>query len=271
MLEFSFQDVCIKIYTSAASTNFEVPLQELLCIEIFAGCAQLSSSLRETGFAVIPIDHMKGKVMKAKLMLLDLTKQTDLDVMVNMLMTANIAYCHCAPVCGTGSRTREIPLPPGMEHLKAEPLRSSDHPLGLPHLQGSDYQRVLAANKLYFVTLCVCFIASLRGFLVSVENPSNAYFWLAMQCLADLFQNWVMRGLHVNLHIFKLVRMEQSVTNGLVGLGLRVHSQHSRQNAHTTIPRICGGLIRIDLENQFSRRKLKQHIRSFFAEELQRL
>ena len=187
MLEFSFQDVCIKIDTSAASTNFEVPLQELLCIEIFAGCAQLSSSLRETGFAVIPIDHMKGKVMKAKLMLLDLTKQTDLDVMVNMLMTANIAYCHCAPVCGTGSRAREIPLPPGMEHLKAEPLRSLDHPLGLPHLQGSDYQRVLAANKLYFVTLCVCFIASLRGFLVSVENPSNAYFWLAMQCLADMF------------------------------------------------------------------------------------
>lgn len=125
--------------------------------------------------------------MKAKLMLLDLTKQCDLDVLVNMLLTANIAYCHCAPVCGTGSRAREIPLPAGMEHLRAEPLRSAEHPLGLPRLQGTDYSRVIAANKLYFITLVVCYIAAMRGFLISVENPSNAYFWLAVQALSEQY------------------------------------------------------------------------------------
>ena len=161
--------------------------QELICIEIFAGCAQLSASLREAGFSVIPIDHKKGKVRKAKLMLLDLTKQSDLDVLFNMLLTANIAYCHCAPVCGTGSKAREIPLPAGMEHLRSEPLRSSDYPLGLPHLQGQDWERVKAANKLYFITMCVCYIAWLRNFVVSVENPSNAYFWLAIQTLSERF------------------------------------------------------------------------------------
>ena len=159
----------------------------MLCIEIFAGCAQLSSSLREAGFSVVPIDHKKGKLLKAKLMVLDLTKQADIDVLFNMLMTANVACCHCAPVCGTGSRAREIPLPPGMEQFKAEPMRSEQYPLGLPHLQGSEADRVAAANKLYFITLCVCYVAHIRKFLLSVENPSNAYFWLAMQELSDRY------------------------------------------------------------------------------------
>eukprot|EP00435_Cladocopium_sp_Y103_P047030 s317_g13.t1 len=118
-------------------------------------------------------------------MILDLTKQADIDVLINMLLTANIAYCHCAPVCGTGSRAREIPLPANMKHLQAEPLRSADHPLGLPQLRGRDADRVQAANRLYFLTLCVAYIASLRRFILSVENPSNAYFWLAVQTLSE--------------------------------------------------------------------------------------
>ena len=102
--------------------------------------------------------------------------------------TANIAYCHCAPVCRTGSRAREIPLPPGMEHLRAEPLRDKTHPLGLPDLCPNDAARVHAANQLYFLTLCVAFVAARRNFILSVENPSNAYFWLAMQVLAERFK-----------------------------------------------------------------------------------
>ena len=74
-----------------------------------------------------------------------------------------------------------------MEHLKVEPMRSTSHPLGLPHLQGPALDRVTAANKLYFITLCVCMVASLRVFFISVENPSNASFWLAVQTLAGQY------------------------------------------------------------------------------------
>ena len=158
------------------ASNFQVNLHEMICIEIFAGCAQLSASLKQVGFSIISIDHKKGKVLKAKLMLLDLTKQCDIDVLFNILATANICYCHCAPVCGTGSRAREIPLPPEMAHLRANPMRSKSHPLGLPGLPPNDAARVLAANKLYFITLCVAFVAFRRNFILSVENPSNAYF-----------------------------------------------------------------------------------------------
>ena len=125
--------------------------------------------------------------MKAKLTILDLTKQADVNILISILCTANIAYCHCAPVCGTGSRAREIPLPKGMEQFRAEPLRSTEWPMGLPSLRGKDHERVRAANQLYFLTLCISYIAFCRKFLVSVENPSNAYFWLAMQTLTDQF------------------------------------------------------------------------------------
>ena len=172
---------------SPPAVDFSCSTQELVCVEIFAGCAQLSSSLRSSGFSVLPIDHKNGKMSKAKLTLLDLTKQHDFDVLLSILTTANIAYCHCAPVCGTGSRAREIPLPKGMEHVRAEPLRSQEFPLGLPHLVGKDLARVTAANILYFVTLIACFLASLRNFAFSAENPSTAYFWLAAQCLAERF------------------------------------------------------------------------------------
>lgn len=52
-------------------SDFHVNLHELMCVEIFAGCAQLSASLKQAGFSVLPIDHQKGKTLKAKLMLLD--------------------------------------------------------------------------------------------------------------------------------------------------------------------------------------------------------
>ena len=56
-----------------------------LFVLIFAGCAQLSGSLKQAGFSVLPIDHKHGKLLKAKLMILDLTKQCDVDVLFNVL------------------------------------------------------------------------------------------------------------------------------------------------------------------------------------------
>ena len=186
-LDFSFQGAAVRWDLTLEPCNFQCSLKELVCVEVFAGCAQLSASLRDSGFAILPIDHKAGKVMKARLMILDLTKQLDIDVLVNVLCTANIAYCHCAPVCGTGSRAREIPMPAGMEKFRALPLRSQHWPLGLPTLQGKDRARVESANRLYFLTLCIAFIACKRQFVLSVENPSNAYFWLAVQTIAENF------------------------------------------------------------------------------------
>ena len=84
------------------------------------------------------------------------------------------------PPCGTASKARDKPLPSYMEHIKAEPLRSELHPLGLPSLQGLDWTRTQAANHLYAFTLLCTFVMVLRGAIVSVENPSSSYLWLVM-------------------------------------------------------------------------------------------
>ena len=67
-----------------------------------------------------------------------------------------------------------------MEHIKAEPLRSEEHPLGLPSLQGLDRTRTQAANHLYACTLLCIVIMVFRGATVSVENPSSSYLWFVM-------------------------------------------------------------------------------------------
>jgi hypothetical protein len=83
VLDFSFDGLGVRWDSAMEPSNFQCSLQELVCVENFAGCAQLSSSLRDSGFAILPIDHKTGKVMKARLMILDLTKQADIDVLVN--------------------------------------------------------------------------------------------------------------------------------------------------------------------------------------------
>jgi hypothetical protein len=77
MLEFCFDGLKIFLQQDMQPSNFQVHLHEMIRVEIFAGCAQLSASLKQAGFSILPIDHQKGKTLKAKLMMLDLTKQGD--------------------------------------------------------------------------------------------------------------------------------------------------------------------------------------------------
>ena len=64
-----------------------------------------------------------------------------------------------APPCGTSSRARERPLPNDLSHIRAEPLRSEDRPLGLEGLSGLDAVRVGAANKSYALTVWAAVLA----------------------------------------------------------------------------------------------------------------
>ena len=149
-------------------------------MEVFAGCAQLSACLRTEGFSVFPIDHKVHPDNKAKIVTLDLTQPKDVRLFFETLTTANIAYIHAAPVCGTSSRARDKPLSPELRRIRSVPLRSEQSPLGLPGLPPTEEARVQAANKLYLVTLCVVYVAHKRGIYVSVENPTNSYFWLVI-------------------------------------------------------------------------------------------
>ena len=166
----------VNIPNSFTSVDFSVPVDQLLCIEVFAGGAQLSNSLRQEGFSILPIDCAVGKTPKAKLLQLDLTRQAHCDILVHALSHANVAYCHCTPPCQTSLRAVHGPG-----------LRSSQQPLGLPSLSPQDRSRVASANQLFFLILGVVYIAVRRGILVSVANPSRSYFWLAVAALSKQF------------------------------------------------------------------------------------
>ena len=163
--------------------EFHKNVSELLFLEIFSGSGNLSASVKDCGIAVYAVDNKTHRHGQVAIHALDLTKQSDIAVLLDLTCYANIASAHLAPPCGTSSRARERPLPQSLMHIKAEPLRSTERPLGLEGLSGLDAIRVGAANKLYALTVVVFLILHVRGAAVSVENPSNSHFWAAVLSL----------------------------------------------------------------------------------------
>ena len=58
----------------------------------------------------------------------------------------SLVHAHFAPSCGTCSRAREIKVPGLPIERQPQPLRSNEHPDGLPCLLEADQKRVDAAN-----------------------------------------------------------------------------------------------------------------------------
>ena len=175
---------------SLKPVRFVSHANELIFLEVFAGSGNLSESVRSLGLTVHAIDHVAKRRTGVSIHVLDLTKSSDVDILLDMALRANIASAHFAPPCGTSSKARERPLPDNMQGVRAEPLRSSSQPLGISGLQGVDASRVAAANRLYAVTLCIMVILVIRNSAVSVENPRNSYFWQIMDLFARQ-HSWV--------------------------------------------------------------------------------
>ncbi len=151
--------------------------EDFIFVEIFAGSGNLSESVRNAGLSVHAIDSVSKRHSGVSSRTLDLTKENDASILLDIACHGHVASAHFAPPCGTSSKAREKPLPPGMEHIKSDPLRSDVEPLGLQGLTGLDALRVGSANKLYALTVAVATILLIRGASISIENPSNSYFW----------------------------------------------------------------------------------------------
>ena len=179
VMDYSF-DLPINLHCMRP-IDFCRPLDQLFSIELFAGSANLSYQLRRRHFQTFPIDHTRTRSPRVKLVLLDITKPSQVQVLFHMITTLNVAYFHAAPPCGTSSKAREKPLPSCMSRERARPLRSATQPLGLVNLTQAEKAKVTAANYLYAVTVvCMCLL-ELRGAIVSCENPTSSYMWPVFQ------------------------------------------------------------------------------------------
>lgn len=85
------------------------------------------------------------------------------------------------------SRAREKELP---DHLKRQgaprpvPLRSDEHPLGLPGLSSFNAQKVSAANLLYELVFKLILFSFNHNIIFSVENPWRSWLWSVLVLLA---------------------------------------------------------------------------------------
>ena len=157
-------------------------ISDCLTIELCAGSAGLSSSLRSCGFQVLPVDHKSNRhIPKVSCVNIDLTNKSAISILIAVVNHSNAVYVHCAPPCGTSSRARERPVAKHLIQMGApnpRPLRSDEFPAGLPGLTPNEQARVDAANSIYRLVEDVVAYALFRQIMFSVENPTRSIYWL---------------------------------------------------------------------------------------------
>ena len=109
----------------------------------------------------------------------DLTTDAGVSLLMQWLSNENVIGIFLAPPCGSASRARSIPLK--RKHLgdppAPKPLRSNEHPNGLPGLSFIGRLKISKANKLYFLTAKLIEWAVEHGCFFVVENPQFSLFW----------------------------------------------------------------------------------------------
>ena len=149
-------------------------------IEVFCGCAELASQLTQVGIKTVGIDYCDNKDRpRTTSFNVDLSTKEGQDLFWQMVLDNNPDYIHFAPPCGTASRARERPLKkmPNVPLKPPRPLRSDDHPDGLPDLTPEEVKRVTTANQLYAFVANVVRLLDKRGIYWTIENPANSLFW----------------------------------------------------------------------------------------------
>ncbi|CAK9114988.1 unnamed protein product [Durusdinium trenchii] len=144
-------------------------------IEVFAGFGILCATAKQCGLVgSLAVDKIRKTGAYSTIVQLDLRNQEDRALLEEWMQSDLFCWLHLAPVCGTASRARNI-----QRHWSdPKPLRSDDCPHGLPNLSEQDTTRVLIANDLFSYSCTLFAMAAAKGVLVTMENPTNSFFWL---------------------------------------------------------------------------------------------
>ena len=157
-----------------------------LFVEIFAGRASYSRAAIQAGLRVVSVDHKVDQPF-APIVALDLTSNSGISILWDILSAPGLGAVHLGLPCGTSSRARELPIPRAMREAgvpEPPPLRSAEHPLGLPNLAPHHQSRVTSANRLYALAIEIILWCYTRGIVISIENPANSWLWAVLVFLA---------------------------------------------------------------------------------------
>ena len=100
------------------SYNFSgLDLRDLLVIEVCAGPARLTKTVRKRGLRGLAVDKSKDRGCGTEIMVLDLTAEQDLQLLLQIISTEAarillvfIILVFSSPPCGTASKARERPI-----------------------------------------------------------------------------------------------------------------------------------------------------------------
>ena len=144
-------------------------------IEVFAGTAVLCATSKAAGLSgSIAVDKVRKRSARCSIFQLNLVDQRDQALLKQWVDSPLLAWIHLAPVCGTASRAREIPLFEGAPR----PLRSCETPEGNKHLTEAEHCRVDIANEIFEFSCFIFCLACSKGVAATMENPRSSYFWL---------------------------------------------------------------------------------------------
>ena len=159
----------------------EFKAREPFLLELFCGSAGVCAQFKRAGGRAMGIDHhIIRNRLKSAAVKLDLTEEWVQQMILDEIKSGRIDGVHLGPPCGTSSKARNIPIKKKLKQRGApspKPLRSSKWPDGLPHVNGVNRKRLLAANQLYSFCKQVMATCDEYGVLFTVENPEGSFMW----------------------------------------------------------------------------------------------
>ncbi len=243
---FSFQLPCALGHLT--QVNLQCDISELVFLEIFAGSGNLSKAAREIGYSIHPVDSTTKRQMGVAMHVLDLTKESDTSVLLDLACNANIASGHMAPPCG----------------IRSVPLRSDERPLGLQCLEHLDSIRVAASNRLYTLTLLVMCILYIRGAQpvskIQAVLTSGVFWQFLQKSIPGCNKSWI----NWKLTSFKYACME---VTGISGRPLRgqLHYTHQYASAAMVATNMRAGSRKQQGLQSFFLQQVRQNIPWNFA------
>ena len=162
--------------------SYEVQVKPVT-IEVCCGCARMSYELRQEGFETIAVDWKGNKdTTEVPCLWIDLSSDYGQKEFWDLLVKHKnrLKLVWMGPPCGTATRAREIRVTTPNENgeiIDPKPLRSDDHPDGLPDLGGKAKENVDKANTIYWFCVKVALWCDEMNVAWVIENPRNSHMW----------------------------------------------------------------------------------------------
>lgn len=162
--------------------------QQPFAVEICCGQASLSRALIDAGFFVLAVDHVLHDP-QVPVTLLDLSQANHQNIFIDLLNNRPPDYIHLGMPCGTASRARERPVARDKILQVAPqppPLRSANHPLGLPHINPDSTSGIRLEKNQPVVQIRNRYPPNRDEIqrVISLENPYRSWFWAAILAFA---------------------------------------------------------------------------------------